>query len=128
MKFIKCVIDVRPLRLLEDCMAAYQWKTVSQLCGYLAPKLQWRYVRIQQKHPHPQALVAFGPCVASGKTEYFEELMGSRERWIPRQSYPILQCVFADDRRKQWRGPIETVRVKASVTVDWSSSRWSMKE
>ena len=69
MKFIRCVIDVRPLRLLADCMAVCPITYVSHFVGL--NQCEKLYSRLQQQHPHPRALVDAGPCAVSEATGCF---------------------------------------------------------
>lgn len=75
MKFIKCVIEVRPFLLLVDCMAACK-KVHQRACLGSMSTGQEGSIRIQQQHLHPQALGASGLCVAF-------EVTGCSSQWMP---------------------------------------------
>lgn len=72
MKFIRCVIEVRPFRLLVDCMAAFTCSIISHLGNYQWSDSMDGHLRTQQKHPHPRALGVFDVCVAFEAADCYE--------------------------------------------------------
>ena len=120
MKFIRCVMEVRPLRLLVDCMAACAYIVVSHFRSPHRPSSKGDHLRTQQKRPHPQALGAAGLCVAfeaadcSGVSKDYGNLS-------QRRSCLVRHFAVADDCRNRRKSQTGTGKVKASERVDLRS-------
>ena len=114
MKFIKWVIEVRPFRLLVDCMAAYSTQNISyDLCGFCVRNLIF-CSRIQQQHPHPQAGAAFGLCAVSSETDYSSQQMMWIETSTLCRSFQNHRRGAAYDPRSHWKTRFALVKAKAS--------------
>lgn len=66
-------MEVRPFRLLVDCMAAYPGGKVSHTHQIHKDVAIASCLRTQQQHPHPQALAAVDPYSASEVIECFSQ-------------------------------------------------------
>ena len=122
MKFIKWVMEVRPLRLLVDCMAACACIMVSHFGSPqpLSSTLQGDHLRTQPKHPHPQALGASVLYAAFEAAGYFG-VSKDYGNLTQLRSCLVRHFVVVDDCRNRRKIQTGTGKVKGSARVDLRS-------